>query len=109
MFTMARNIFDFQFSLLPLSEQKEINDRCFDVFKKLQKPMTCHEARPCLNQLLKGVKNALEELHTANVAHLDIRLPNICFDRGKPILIDLDRCEKASEGSCLHLYLNSCV
>ena len=79
----------------------------FYKFTKLQPPLSRAEAKPCLVPLLKGIRNALEELNSVGLSHLDLRLPNICFDKGIPILIDLDRCEYAKESSQLHIYLKS--
>lgn len=41
---------------------------------------------------MNGIVSAVNHLHDHfERAHLDIRLPNICFDgNGKPVLIDLD-------------------
>ena len=81
-FTKVRDLNStFTLSLFPHSEQKRIRNLKFNVFRNLQSLMTHHEARRCLIPLLKGVRNALEELHAADIAHLDLRLPNICFDR----------------------------
>ena len=41
---------------------------------------------------LKGVVEAIQELHALKIAHFDIRLPNICYkEDDMPVLIDLDR------------------
>lgn len=42
--------------------------------------------------------SALKEIHeTLEVAHLDVRLPNICFcESGDPVLIDPDRIQPAT-------------
>lgn len=45
------------------------------------------------------VVDAINELHGANLAHLDIRLENICFDpaTNNAVLIDLDRAKHIAE------------
>ena len=41
---------------------------------------------------LKGVVEAIEELHEHKMAHLDIRLANICYGHDwQPLLIDIDQ------------------
>ena len=48
--------------------------------------------KPARKEWLKGVVEAIRELHALKIAHFDIRLPNICFkEDGMPVLIDLDR------------------
>ena len=57
-------------------------------------PLNRYEGNRCCQELLVGVKNALEELHSCYyMAHMDIRLSNICINQEyKPILVDLDDC-----------------
>ena len=40
-------------------------------------PLSTSEARQCLVALLKSTKEAIDQLHSFNFAHLDIRLPNM--------------------------------
>ena len=56
-------------------------------------PLTRAEAKRCLMALYRGLYNALEEVHSKlGLAHMDVRLPNICFNNlYEPVLIDLDR------------------
>ena len=55
------------------------------------------DAASCLPTLIEGVILAIESLHAAGYAHLDIRLPNICFRAdGTAVLIDLDNYEDSS-------------
>ena len=67
-----------------------------DVFtypKVFYGPLNRIEARRCLRTLVMKIDDALTELHSIGLAHTDIRLPNICFNRAyDAILIDLDRC-----------------
>ena len=54
-----------------------------------------------LSKLTHAVICAIIELHSINLAHLDVRLENICFndanDMGSAILIDLDRSKPAQD------------
>ena len=58
-------------------------------------PMTEEEAKKCLQHFFSEVRSVIGQLHdTYKLAHMDIRLDNICFNQQfKPILIDLDRSE----------------
>ena len=83
-----------QLSLLPLAiEQRGRLE--FHKFDAIQDPLTRGEAKSCLIPLLNGLRRALEELHSKGIAHLDVRLPNVCFNNQTVILIDLDMCGKA--------------
>ena len=83
-----------QFNLLPLCVE-EYGLVEFHKFDAIQDPLTRREAMPCLLRLLAGLRRALEELHSEGIAHLDVRLPNVCFKQQTVILIDLDMCGKA--------------
>ena len=67
-----------------------------DVFKYpkvFYGPLNRVKARQCLRTLVMKIDEALTELHGIGLAHTDIRLPNICFNRAyDAILIDMDRC-----------------
>ena len=55
-------------------------------------PLSKNEAKRCLYELIMQTKEALDQLHEIGFAHLDVRLPNICFDcDGTLKLIDFDR------------------
>jgi tRNA A-37 threonylcarbamoyl transferase component Bud32 len=47
------------------------------------------------------VVEAIQELHSdpPGIAHLDIRLENVCFHSGHAVLIDFDRSAKIDEGT----------
>ena len=65
---------------------------CFEGLHQI----TIQKAKECIFSLVQGVHAAIEELHKQDMAHLDIRLPNLCFrnvDGGKcsVVLIDLER------------------
>lgn len=56
-------------------------------------PLTRQNALSCLKALIRTLKQALDELHSENISHNDLRLPNICFnEQYEAVLIDLDRC-----------------
>ena len=65
-------------------------------------PLSASEARECLVPLLKSTKEAIDQLHSFDFAHLDIRLPNICFRKNNgevfAVLIDFE---------CVEEYLSS--
>ena len=83
-----------QFSLLPFAEERRGRLE-FHKFDAIQDPLTRDEAKSCLIRLLDGLRRALEELHSEDIAHLDVRLPNVCFKDQTVILIDLDMCGDA--------------
>ena len=64
--------------------------------------------RKNIHEFIVGVVHAIRELHRVNIAHLDIRLENICYDSQGPILIDLDRWE-AADTSFSECYGNTCM
>lgn len=81
-----------QYSLLPSS----ISQQGFLQYDGLKPPLSREEAKSHLLPLVEGVRVALDELHFHSIAHMDVRLPNICFTHSSPSyvkLIDLDRCE----------------
>ena len=58
-------------------------------------------AKQCLVELLEGVKSAIDNLHSYNFAHLDVRLPNVCLkvepnDKATVMLIDLERSQRVT-------------
>ena len=82
---------DLKHTLLPISSSRHGHLR-FYMFEKQIPPLTKFEAKECLCDLLTQTAIALLELHTIGYAHLDVRLPNICFSTDYTVkLIDLDR------------------
>jgi len=73
----------------------------FQLFKHLRRPLIRDEAKCCLIDLIQQIKSALLELHGYigfPIAHMDLRLPNVCFTNDYSVtLIDLDRCEPADQ------------
>ena len=74
-------------------------------------PMNCDEARKCLKQFYCSVRNSLRQLHNIlELAHLDIRLDNICFNQSfQPVFIDLDRNMTVSEKKVMYTDSHSCM
>ena len=71
----------------------------FFIFPLHYQPMVPSHANNHLVWLVDSVHDALEELHSeAGRAHLDVGLPNICFeveeDDTRAMLIDPDRCQQ---------------
>ena len=83
-------------SLLPNGTML-VGPREYFTYELLLKPIDRYEARRVfggVDGFVDGVFKALRELHdTCGLAHMDLRLENICFDpqTHRPILIDLDR------------------
>ena len=77
-----------------------IQPRCsFFVFEAQdEQPLSRADAASCIGDLVEQVVVVLQRLHDLGWAHLDVRLPNICFTRdGNVRLIDLDRVHSVSE------------
>lgn len=84
------------------------NNIIFYRYEGLSPPFSRADAKEHLLPLVEGVKVALEELHGKGIAHMDIRLPNICHDSHGVKLIDLDRCQSADVHSqALYVYAAS--
>ncbi|KAL5502007.1 hypothetical protein EMCRGX_G008698 [Ephydatia muelleri] len=76
--------------------------------------ITRETAKECLIEFLQSVKAAVDELHSHDMAHLDIHLPNICL-RNSPegkfeaVLIDLERCKDSITSTLQEQIYNSCM
>ena len=85
-------------------------------YKKVHySPLTFKEAGECLQDFVSSLMKALKELHSFGLAHYDVRLPNICFNKSyEAVLIDLDFCRPVTEKvrrkrtSCLYCPDESC-
>ena len=69
--------------------------------------LTRIQARDCFKAFVRGVKNALDELHSLGVSHNDVWLENVLFNSEYvPVLIDLERAHKVSpffgDKSCMY-------
>ena len=51
----------------------------FYVYPLLHHPLDLKSIQQCFNSFATSVLHALEELHSSGYAHLDVRIPNICF------------------------------
>lgn len=63
-------------------------------------PLAPGEIQMCLSNFMVLVAAALQSLHDLGYAHLDVRVPNVCFKRNQDnahiaVLIDLDRASPA--------------
>ena len=106
-------------AVINLSETEVLQRRCFTYQCLPHNPLTCSEARQCLINLYSDVCAAIHTLHdNLHLAHLDIRLDNICFDQQyKPVFIDIDRAESrsvlpsllGSSESCMYDTTKSCI
>ena len=88
----------------------EVCDLNFFGSEKQSRPLSREEALSCLYSLVENVSAELEGLHqTDNVAHLDVRLENICFRSrtGGVVFIDFDRFKKANALANLHTVYDS--
>ena len=97
-------------SALPLS-QRTFGKRDYFEYNLYDQPLSEQEIRHHMVWFVDEVVQAVSELHDqANLAHLDIRLDNICVDsnRGQVILVDLDRSRniETGVGSVIELYSN---
>ena len=72
-----------------------LGSSCFFVYNRYFPPLSPKYVSECIQEFLFNVSAALVDLHKCNFAHLDVRIPNVCFLRKdgtyKVILIDLDR------------------
>ena len=84
----------------------------FHFFEQLLPPLTTGEANCCIQSLCNEVHEALTIMHSMGLAHLDVRLPNICFrfitskSIYVPVLIDYERAEGAND-SLAQIYESS--
>ena len=86
-------------SAFPMSMNKQFFQ--YDLFGP---PLDSQKARDNAIDFVKSVCEAINELHDDfNIAHLDLRLANICISTNTPLsvkLIDLDRSDKAIKPFC---------
>ena len=80
------------------SEKKSIRLLSFLSFPAQLPPLSRSEVSTCLIDFMVRTASALQELHGYGFAHLDVRIPNICFSKERNSdgrydvkLIDLDR------------------
>lgn len=62
--------------------------------------LSYEEIRCCLRDFMSLTANAIESIHQYGLAHLDVRVPNVCFKitgtQFIAVLIDIDRCALAT-------------
>ena len=76
--------------VLPFDQLKDPID--LYVFRAMKYQLTEHVAKQCLPDLAGGIIDGLDFLHRLGLAHLDVRLPNVCVGEDYGIrLIDFDR------------------
>ena len=83
-----------------LHEVIGFKDHRYFVYERLHQ-ISSDAAKQCLVQLLEGVKSAIDNLHSCNFAHLDVRLPNVCLkvepnEKATVMLIDLERSQRVT-------------
>ena len=87
-----------------------ICDLAVHVFQKHVKHMNGQEAKKCLIDFVPRVRESLIQLHNFGYAHLDVRLPNICFTPdGDVRLIDFDRIKHVFAPLHLSILVHLCT
>ena len=88
------------------SQQIWLPSMLFLSFPAQLPPLSRNEVSTCLVDFMVRTALALQELHEYGFAHLDVRIPNICFSKEKNLdgeydvkLIDLDRSTSISTKS----------
>ena len=66
------------------------------MFERCSKPLTPQQAKRIIVDFTSHVVSAINEIHNALIAHLDIRLENICFKDDDVALIDFDRSQRTT-------------
>ena len=76
----------------------------FSVCQMYDPPLKPDKAKIHIVWFVREVVKAVSELHELDIAHLDIRLENICIDHDhcRVMLIDLDRSREASSRKDVH-------
>eukprot|EP00118_Oscarella_pearsei_P008614 m.45427 g.45427 ORF g.45427 m.45427 type:complete len:500 (+) comp33594_c0_seq1:43-1542(+) len=98
--------------LLPSGDQ-DVGEHLFFKFPLLLRHMSQEQARECFRSFFESVSKAIQALHDdLKVAHLDIRLENICFrcnddSSATAVLIDLDRAAPIHKSARNVRYCNS--
>ena len=80
---------------LVYSDECRVSTMKFLAFPAQLHPLRSEDVSECLTDFLLRTADALNELHSLGFAHLDVRIPNICFYKGDDqydvILIDVGR------------------
>ena len=73
-------------------------------------PLKPTEANACLRNFIMEVHSAIQEIHSVQYAHMDIRLQNICInEQYHAVLIDVDRVTDIDSPALLRNYGLSCM
>lgn len=96
----------------PAGNVIELNEEtvydCYNYTYIPWQPLSEEETQSCLGDFVSRVSQKIEFLHAQQVAHLDIRINNICFNNDcEPILIDLDRSRKFNQLKAHDIYPDS--
>ena len=89
---------------------RNIGSLAFLGVERYERPLSRGDAKCCLYSLVEKVIPVLKHLHQVeNVAHLDVKLDNICFKRHPDtiVMIDFDRHKNANKPAALHLTYTS--
>ena len=78
---------------------KQVDGMDYFVFKLYSPPLNTTQAKHHIKHFIPKLAHCINELHAINIAHMDIRLENVCIDqeRQSVILIDLDRSVAVNE------------
>lgn len=96
--------------IIQLTPPQMIGCATFFKYPRVQyNPMNSNEARKCLKDFSYSVHKSLTIMHTIlDLAHMDVRLDNICFNQDhQPVFIDLDR--SCFSNTRLEPYGSSCM
>ena len=78
---------------------KILQNKAYFQFERCSEPLTVHQGKENIVDLTSAVVDAIDELHMHGIAHLDIRLENICFKNYQAVLIDFDRSLPTNEST----------
>ena len=93
-------VFPIDIFYLRLPSEKKLQLVVFDKQEQQLSDLTQEERKSCLYYIAIGINEALTVLHQKyKLAHLDVRLDNVCFHKGTVTLIDFDRCQSVVENS----------
>ena len=93
-------VFPINILFVRLPSEKELQLAVFVKQEQQLSDLTHEEQKSCLYFIADGIYNALTVLHEKyRIAHLDVRLDNVCFHNDTVTLIDFDRSQSVAESS----------
>ena len=93
-------VFPINILFVRLPSAKELELAVFVKQEQQLSDLTHEEQKSCLYFIADGIYNALTVLHEKyRIAHLDVRLDNVCFHNDTVTLIDFDRSQSVAESS----------